>query len=87
MNAFDIIMVTLILTSAIYALYNYELAKLFASNSHFLKTENKRKENNFGIDDTLVTRGPSRFGNRYEKNEEGKIIAIPEERSSLVSYI
>ncbi len=71
----------------IYAMYNLEIAKLYSANDIFLKVEKTRKDNNFNIDYHTVTRGPGRFGNRYEEDKDGNIRVIAEERSSVISYI
>ena len=71
----------------VYAMYNFELAKLYSANNIFLNVEKKRKENNFNIDFSTVTRGPGRFGNRYEEDVAGSLTVKAEERSSVVSYI
>lgn len=68
-------------------MYNFELAKLYSANNIFLNVEKKRKENNFNIDFSTVTRGPGRFGNRYEEDVAGSLTVKAEERSSVVSYI
>ncbi len=68
-------------------MYNIEVAKLYSANDIFLNVEKKREENNFDIDYRTVTRGPGRFGNRYEEDEDGNISVIAEERSSVISYI
>ncbi len=83
----ETILLTIGVLSIICAMYNIEVAKLYSANDIFLNVEKKREENNFDIDYRTVTRGPGRFGNRYEEDEDGNISVIAEERSSVISYI
>ncbi len=73
--------------SIICAMYNREVAKLYSANDIFLNVEKEREKNNFDIDYRTITRGPGRFGNRYEEDKDGNIRVIAEERSSVISYI
>lgn len=83
---FEIILLSIGGLFIVYAMYNIELAKLYSANDIFLDIEKKRKKNNFNIDFSTVTRGPSRFGNRYSEDTKGNLVVEAEERSSVVSY-
>lgn len=69
------ILFSLGLLSAIIALYNYEVYKLFTSNILFLNKEKKQSPK-------IYT-----FGNRYKKDDNGNLIVIVEERTALRYYI
>ena len=71
----------------IFALYNFELAKLYSCNEKFINNENKRRNLDFKNDNLSCSRRPVSLGNKYIENEQGELVVISQTRSSLITYI